>query len=161
MAFFEQIGRRITDAGQGVAQQTKNLTETARLNNLISANKKKMSQLLWEMGQDYYQKHRKDTNCEEQVYIDQVNDLFREIVKCQKEIDRIKSSETCRVCGARLSEGMSFCMSCGAGVTGGAQHVSHPASQELLEVCPVCGEAVTRDSLFCISCGTRLDPAAV
>lgn len=53
MAFFEQIGRRITDAGQGVAQQTKNLTDMTRLNAKISENKKKMSQLLFEMGEDY------------------------------------------------------------------------------------------------------------
>lgn len=44
MAFFENIGKKITDAGQGVALQTKKLTDTTRLNAKIAENKEKMSQ---------------------------------------------------------------------------------------------------------------------
>ena len=35
MAFFEQLGKRLADAGQGVAQQTKNLADVTRLNSAI------------------------------------------------------------------------------------------------------------------------------
>ena len=86
MAFFEEIGKKITSASQGVAKQARNLSDTTRLNAKISENKKKMSQLLFEMGNDYYKKHRKDQDCEEQEYIDQLNVLFREILKYQKEL---------------------------------------------------------------------------
>lgn len=159
MAFFEQIGKRITDAGQGVAQQTKNLTDTTRLNAKIAENKKKMSQLLFEMGQDYYQKHRKDKDNEEQEYIDLVNELFREILKCQKEIELIKAVDVCKVCGSRIVEGSSFCMSCGARLNADEIDDSSLIDSSNTRKCPVCGTVVDEESAFCTSCGAKLaDP---
>lgn len=156
MAFFEDIGKKITNAGQGVAQQTKNLTDTTRLNAKISEHKKEMSQLLFEMGNDYYKKHRKDTDCEEQEYIDQLNVLFREILKCQQEIEAIKNSAACKVCGARIAEGAVFCMSCGAKI--GAEEVEDAeVDDETIRKCPTCGAPVDEDSVFCMACGTKLE----
>lgn len=156
MAFFEQIGRKITDAGQGVAQQTKNLTETTRLNAKIAENKKKMSQLLFEMGQDYYKKHRKDRDNEEQEYIDRVNELFREIIECQKEIEQIKTADVCKVCGSRIVEGSSFCMGCGTRLNADQIEESFLIISDSTRKCPVCGTSVDGDSAFCTSCGTKL-----
>ncbi len=118
MAFFKQIGKRITDVSQGVAQQTRNLTDITRLNAKIAEKKETMSQLLFEMGHDYYQKHRKDTDCEEQEYVDRLNALFLEIMKCQDEVELLKAPNTCKACGARLAEGASICMNCGARLSG-------------------------------------------
>lgn len=155
MALFEEIGRRIANAGQGVAQQTKNLTETTRLNAKISENKKKMSQLLFEMGNDYYKKHRKDVDCEEQEYINKVNALFFEVIQLEDEIEKIKTSENCKACGARLSNGAAFCMSCGAKL--GKDDIEEmEAPQKASKACPACGEIVDADSLFCVSCGAKL-----
>ena len=42
MAFFEEIGKRLTNAGQNVAQQTKNLADVAQLNSAISDKEKKI-----------------------------------------------------------------------------------------------------------------------
>lgn len=156
MALFEQIGKKLTDASQGVVKQTRNLTDTTRLNMKISENKKKMSQLLFDMGNDYYTKHRKDLECEEQEYIDQVNALFHEIIEWQKEIEEIKTSETCTVCGSRITEGASFCMSCGTKL--GTDEIEEMEEDEVpVRKCPACGACVDDDSMFCISCGTRLE----
>lgn len=156
MAFFEQIGRRITDAGQGVAQQTKNLTDMTRLNAKISENKKKMSQLLFEMGEDYYKRHRKDMNCEEQEYIERVNELFTEIIRCQDEIEAIKKADVCKVCGSRIEEGSSFCTSCGARLSGDELEDSAFWDASPSMKCPVCGAEIDEDSSFCTSCGKKL-----
>ena len=45
MAFFEQIGKHLSDAGQNVAQQTKKLADVTQLNSTISEKQKKISQL--------------------------------------------------------------------------------------------------------------------
>lgn len=155
MAFFENIGKKITDAGQGVALQTKKLTDTTRLNAKIAENKEKMSQLLFEMGNDYYKKHRKDAACEEQEYIDQVNALFYDILKWQKEIEQIKSADVCKVCGARIEAGAAFCMSCGAGLGADEMEVDESAGGTTRR-CHICGAAVEEGSAFCIYCGTKL-----
>lgn len=158
MAFFEEIGRRIANAGQDVARQTRNLTDTTRLSAKISENKKRMSQLLFEMGNDYYKKHRKDQNCEEQEYIDQLNALFSEILKYQKEIEEIKTSETCKVCGSRVSEGAAFCMKCGTKLD--ADELEDIEDDESIRKCPTCGADVDDDSAFCAACGTKLEDTA-
>ena len=36
MAFLEQLGKRLSDAGQGAAQQAKNFTDVTRLFSAIS-----------------------------------------------------------------------------------------------------------------------------
>lgn len=159
MAFFEEIGRKITNAGQGVAQQTKNLTEITRLNVKISENKKKMSQLLFEMGQDYYLKHKRETDNEEQSYIDQVNALFREVMDCQDEIQRIKTAEVCKVCGARIEEGSSFCIGCGTRLAPGDIEDNSAAAPTSSKKCPHCGAPVDEDCTFCTSCGSKLSAA--
>ena len=156
MAFFEEIGKKITNAGQGVAQQTKNLTETTRLNAKISETKKKMSQMLFEMGNDYYKKHRKDKDCEEQEYIDQLNALFHEILKYQQEIEEIKNSAVCKVCGSRIAEGAAFCMGCGTRV--GADEIEETEEDDVTaRQCPACGAPVDEDCVFCMACGTKLE----
>lgn len=159
MAFFEEIGKKITNAGQGVAQQTKNLTDTTRLNAKISETKKKMSQMLFEMGNNYYKKHRRDTDCEEQEYIDQLNSLFLEILKYQQEIEEIKNADVCKLCGSRIAEGAAFCMGCGTRVC--ADEIEEPEDNEIPgRQCPVCGAAVDDKSVFCMACGTKLDVSA-
>lgn len=159
MALFDQIGKKITDAGHGVVKQTRNLTDTTRLNVKISENKKKMSHLLFEMGNDYYKKHRNDRNCEEQEYIDQINVLFREILKYQKEIEEINTSETCKVCGSRIAEGAAFCMSCGTKV-GEDEVVDVEEDDEVAGKCPACGAPVDDDCAFCMVCGKKLEDSA-
>lgn len=153
MTLFEQFGKRITDAGQGVAQQAKNFSETTRLNAKIADNKKKMSQLLFELGQEYYKAHRKDVDCEGKKYIDEVNELFQEILKLQKDIEAIKSSKVCNTCGARIPEGASFCMSCGAKIDADDAFVF--TSSEVRR-CPACGNEVDTGNAYCIFCGNRL-----
>ena len=146
MAFFEQIGKRITDAGQGVAQQTKNLSDIARLNGQISDRKKKMSQLFLEMGQDYYKNHRRDTACEEQAYIDQLNDLYAELSALKSELAQVKGVTKCPTCGAEIPAGSAFCTACGAKTAPAA----NPGS------CPQCGAAVEAGNAFCNCCGAKL-----
>ena len=44
MAFFERLGKRITDTSQEVAQKTKDLTGVIRLSNTISEKEKQILQ---------------------------------------------------------------------------------------------------------------------
>ncbi len=160
MALFERIGRKITDAGQEFAQQAKNLTDTSRLNAKIAENKKQMSQVLFEMGQDYYKKHRKETGNEEQEYIDRVNALFQEILQYEEEIKLIKTANVCKVCGARIEEDSSFCMSCGARLDETELEENVLTNSDCITF-PVCCAAFDADSAFCTTCGAKLTNADV
>ena len=157
MTFFKQIGKRITNVGQDVAQQTRNLTDMTRLNAKIAEKKEEMSQLLFEMGHDYYQKHRKDTDCEEQDYVERLNALFLEIMKYQDEVELLKASNTCKACGARLAEGASFCMNCGARLGANESEERNAENEITVRKCPACGAEAEDEDMFCTMCGAKLD----
>ena len=114
MAFFEQIGKRLTDVGQGVAQQTKNFTDVTRLNSVISEKERKISQLYAMLGQAYYEQHREDPAAEEAQTIEELNRTFAEIRQCQEEIRQIKGAVKCPNCGADAAPDALFCNACGA-----------------------------------------------
>lgn len=153
MAFFEQLGKKISDAGQGVAQQTKNLADIAKLNNMVSGKEKRIAALYSEIGKAYYESHKNDAVAEEKAGISEINTLFAEIEQHRDEISRIKGIKKCPNCGADVASGSAFCNSCGQAL---AQDEPAPAPTDG-KVCKSCGAAVPDGNLFCNNCGARLE----
>lgn len=154
MAFFEQIGKHITDAGQNVAQQTKNLAETTQLNNAISEKEKRISGLYLSIGQSYYERHKDDTSSPEQQIINEVNTLHSEILQCKDKIKKIKGVKKCTNCGEDVPNNVSFCSACGAKVI---WEETIESQQEENCICHICGKPISKDNLFCNHCGTKID----
>lgn len=152
MAFFEQIGKKITDAGQGVARETKNLADIARLNSSISDKEKRIAALYSEIGRAYYERHKNDAAAEEAASISEINTLFAEIEQNKDEISRIKGVTKCPNCGADVARGSAFCNSCGIAIAQ-SEPATAPADGR---ICPSCGAAVPEGNLFCNNCGTKL-----
>ena len=152
MAFFEQLGKRISDAGQGVAQQTKNLADVTRLNSAISDKERRIAQLYQALGKSYYERHRDLAADEEQGVIEQLDTLHAEVIQCREEIKQIKGVTKCAVCGADIPLHAAFCNACGAKVAETGQHQEKATGP----VCPACGQPVSQDNAFCIHCGTKL-----
>ena len=157
MAFFEQLGKRLSDAGQGVAQQTKNLADVTRLNSVITEKEKRIGQLYQAIGQGYYERHREDPASEEREAIEQINSLVAEIDKCREEIKQIKGVTKCASCGADIPLHAAFCNACGAKV---AEETAGNQMGPREGRCPSCGQPVGSDNVFCIHCGTRVSGAA-
>lgn len=155
MAFFEQLGKKLSDAGQGVAQQTKNFAEVTRLNSTISDKEKQITQLYQSIGQAYYQSHQDDAVPEFQAETEQIKNLLVEIAQHQEEIKQIKGIEKCPNCGADVPVQAAFCNSCGTKMTPSAPPVQ--VSAEGMRICPACGTALGKDNLFCTHCGTKLE----
>ena len=156
MAFFEQLGKKIADAGQGVAQQTKNFTDVAKLNSTISEKEKKINQLYTAIGQAIYAAHKDDADFEAAQSIGEINTLLDEIAQCREKINEIKGITKCPGCGADVPRGSAFCSSCGTAIP----HVEPEPAASSARVCPGCGAEVSEDSLFCNSCGRKLDAPA-
>lgn len=156
MAFFEQIGKRLVDAGQGVAQQTKNFADVTRLNSEISEKERKITQLYQTIGQTYYQNHSQAPEPEYRQAVEEIRALLTEIAQHQEEIKQIKGIVKCPSCGADVPLQAAFCNSCGARMTPGAPPA--PPAEEG-RVCPVCGAAVAEGNQFCTHCGSRLNHA--
>lgn len=154
MAFFEDLGKRLTDAGQNVAQQTQNLAEVTRLNSAISDKEKKISQLFLAIGQSYYERHKNDNAVEEPEKIAQIDALYNEIFENREKIKQIKGVVKCENCGMDVPINASFCNGCGAKVNR-AEAVSE--GTQTGRVCPTCHAMVEEGNLFCNHCGSKIE----
>lgn len=155
MAFFEQLGKKLTDAGQGVAQQTKNFTEIARLNSAVSDKERQIEQRYAAIGRAYYEAHKNDAFAESGDTIQEITGLLGEIAKHKEEIKQIRGVAPCPACGADVPSGSAFCPACGAKVP---QAEPAPAAiPEGCRPCPRCGAPVPNENKFCVSCGAKME----
>lgn len=153
MAFFEQLGKRLTDAGQNVAQQTKNLADITQLNGAISDKEKRISQLFMSIGQAYYEGHRQDPAAENREAIGEIDALYAEIAQNREKIKQIKGVTKCPSCGADVPLSAAFCNACGAKIGREAPVVQADDGQRR---CPVCNTPVSGDDMFCGNCGAKM-----
>lgn len=155
MAFFEQLGKKLTDAGQGVAQQTKNFADVTRLNNEIATKEKKIAQLYQLIGQAYYERHSDAPEPEYEKETAEIKALFSEIGQFREEIKQIKRIVKCPNCGADVPLQAAFCNACGAKMEAAPTQPVVPS--ENTKICPACGAVSSKDNLFCTGCGMKFD----
>lgn len=153
MIFFEQIGKRLTDAEQNVVQQTQNLADVTRLNSEISEKQKKISQLFLLIGQSYYEEHKSDADAEQIDKIAQINELYGDIFTNREKIKQVKGIMKCENCGVDVPLNASFCNACGTKMN----RVEIINSNDETEcVCPICHMVIESDNVFCNHCGTKI-----
>jgi len=152
MGIFNKIGKGLTNVGMDVADQTKKLTNVAKLEFSISEREKKISQLFTALGQTYYETRKNDADAEFQDFIHELRSQFSEIAQFQEEIKQLKGVVKCD-CGAEVSIHAKFCHTCGAPII--AEYTI--SSTNNLNTCPNCGKLVDCDNLFCNHCGTKMD----
>lgn len=156
MAFFENLGKKISDASQGAAQQAKNFSGVTKLNGSISEKEKKISQLYLTIGKAYYSQHKDDPAAEEAEKIEEIKTLTAEIEKCRDEINKIKGITKCPNCGAEVSIGAAFCSICGSKMP--QEQKEEEVLPEGMRRCPGCDAVVPKENLFCNQCGMKLEP---
>lgn len=159
MPFFEDLGRKLSNMGQGVAQQTKNIADTSRLNGAVSERERRIAQLFQAIGQAYYQRHLQDPAAEEREKMEEIARLYGEIEQYQREINQIKGLAICPTCGAGVPAQAAFCNSCGTRMPQQQPAPVAPvqAAPANVRVCPACGAQVGVENRFCNLCGANMD----
>lgn len=149
MAFFEQLGKKISDAGQGISQSTKNLAEISRLNSAIAEDKKHIAGYTAAIGESYYRRHRDDPMNEEPERINNINKLYAEIARYEDRIKELRGIGKCPNCGADVPNGAAFCNACGA-----RQQPPKAMETPVSGVeCPNCHNIIPEGNRFCTNCG--------
>ncbi|MBQ3489530.1 MAG: zinc ribbon domain-containing protein [Clostridia bacterium] len=154
MAFFEQIGKRLSETGHNVASKTKNLSDIAHLNNEISEQEKKISQLIFMLGQSYYERHKNDNFAEELDKIAKINDLYSKIHQNHERIKEINGFHKCVNCGTNIPKDAAFCNACGTKVE---YPTMNKQGSSNTRICSVCHNAINKDNIFCNYCGTKIE----
>ncbi len=147
MAFFNELSGKIRNAGQSIAQSTKNLADVSRLKDNITSCEKQIAELYSVVGKGYYDRHKNDPNAEDKENINAINSLFNQISDLKQKIREIEGITRCPKCGGDIPKNAVFCNNCGFKITKDVQDVKK---------CPNCGCNVPQGALFCNNCGSKI-----
>ena len=153
MAFFEEIGKKITQTGQGAVQKTKSMTETIKLNGLISEEEKKISDFILQIGRVYFEKHENDSEPEFFGFISGIQEARAKMKTYSEQIKQIKGIVKCFKCGGDVTYTAPFCPSCGNSMGQTPQATSFETSVQ----CSNCGRIILEGKAFCSSCGRKIN----
>jgi membrane protease subunit (stomatin/prohibitin family) len=159
MAFFDEVGKKIAQTSQGVAQKTKNMAETVKLNGMISDEEKRISNAFLQIGKTYYETYGGNPDQLFAQLIAGINDSKAKIGSYQEQVKQLKGIVRCSKCGGEVPYGAPFCSSCGV-----TMNVA-PSAPDGSIFCGKCGSSVAPGKVFCTNCGGKIEqattPAAV
>lgn len=159
MAFFDQLGQKLTQTSRGAVKKTRDMAEIVRLNSAISEETKKIEAACREIGRLYYEHCASQNDPVFQPAVAEIQLAETSIREMRDTISRLKGIPTCPRCGAGLSAGSVFCPNCGAKQPEPPAPPVEPVEESAI-VCPGCGTEMSMGMSFCTNCGSRLTPPA-
>ena len=152
MAFFEGIGKKLTQTSQDVMKKTKNFADTTKISAMISDEERGIQELYRKLGKSYYELHRETPEEDLSALVGEIAEKEDKIRQCREQIAQINGVKKCPECGAEVAENAVFCNSCGAKLP--LKPVEEP--EVYYVVCSSCGENVPEGQKFCIHCGSAM-----
>lgn len=157
MGLFDDISRKVTDAGQKTMQKTKEMTDVARINSLISQEENKINNTYYQIGKMYVSLHANDSEEAFSGMVATVAELEQKISGYKKQIQDIKGVQHCQNCGAEVPRGFAFCSSCGSPMP----KMQDQKNSDEYMTCMNCGASVKKGMKFCTSCGKPMQSMTV
>lgn len=110
MGFFNEIGKKTSEA-------TSKITKETKLKLKINDNKNKITNIYEEIGKKVYEKHVREENIsikeELQEECSKIDILSKEIETARKEILRLNNKRQCTKCYAEIEKEAAYCSKCG------------------------------------------------
>lgn len=161
MAFFDDLGKKLTQVGQSTIEKTKEMADIARINSYISDEEKNINNFYTEIGKLYVSLHSEDFAEDFATMINGIRESEAKIVGYKKELQVIKGVKKCPKCGAEVDKNSAFCSGCGEKMPEEAPEVAEEVAVEATtdankKTCAGCGTEVATDAAFCPECGAKL-----
>jgi Zn finger protein HypA/HybF involved in hydrogenase expression len=131
MAFFDDLSKKISQAGQSAVQKGKEVADLAKLNSLVSDEKKRINENYLQIGKIYVELHDSSHGADFDNLINAIHESESKIKEYQQQIKDIKGVVKCEKCGAEVASNAAFCSSCGAPMP-----VVKPVEEEHAEAAP-------------------------
>jgi len=151
MAFFDELGKKISKTGADAAQKAKNMAETVKLNGLISDEEKRIKDLWTQIGKQYCETFGESPDPALAAYVADIKQASANIDSYEADVRRIKGVITCDNCGGAVSSTAPFCSTCGSPVK-----VLAPPAPAGVNVCANCGTHLSYTQAFCTGCGSKV-----
>lgn len=153
MGFFDNLGKTITDAGQGAIRKGKEMADAAKYNSMISDEEKLISSAFEEIGRKYFEMKGDAPEEEFASAVEAIRQSQAKITEYQNALKQLKGTRKCPSCGAEVPSESSFCPVCGAKLEAGPIQSVQPVQEDVLH-CSNCGATISAGSKFCTFCGT-------
>ncbi|MCQ2436776.1 MAG: zinc ribbon domain-containing protein [Clostridia bacterium] len=154
MAFFNDLGKRISKIADSVESKTQEGVEVGRLNGELKREKANLEKLFTALGRASYALYTGETDQSPDAEAEAVKASLERIAALEEKINIARGNRVCPNCGAAMPAGNAFCSACGSKmpeiVVPQPEPAPAPAAPEK-EFCPNCG--TPRKDRFCIMCG--------
>ena len=151
MAFFDELGKKITETGQGVVKKTKDTAEIVKLKGMVSDEEKKINSTYKEIGKLYYEKYSNQSENEFETLTETITEAKNKISNYSEVITKLKGFVNCPNCGKEVAYDAVFCSSCGFSM--------NKANTESTLKCHNCNAPIGVGDSFCVQCGTPVTKA--
>lgn len=179
MAFWSDLGKKISDTTQSVVEKTKTSTDIMRLNGLISDEERNVQRIYAEIGKKYMELHGADGDPDFAGLMQEYQTSKAKMEEYRSQIRRNKHLLICAGCGAEIPETVLYCTRCGAENPVGKrlaeeqrqreeaeraareadlQAAAVPQTEPQPEFCARCGQPRTAGAMFCTFCGAQFVP---
>ena len=115
MAFFDELGKVISDKSKEAANRVKDITGVLQLKSKLSAEKDKINKAYITLGKAYYDRHEGEL---EGKFADEFHTIQAGLVKIaslEDEIAELEGTRVCAECGAKVEKNAAFCSRCADG----------------------------------------------
>ena len=114
MAFFEDLGKKLTKVGEAAAEKTKEVAEFTKLNAKILDVQNKLDKAYIEVGKKYLELNPANDVEDMKDVVDAVYALEDQLKVLRKQLQDLKGNVKCDVCGTGCATDAAFCSKCGA-----------------------------------------------
>ena len=149
MSFFDDVGKKIAQTGQGVASKTQNLAESVKLNGMIGDEEKSINNAFLQIGKAYYETYQDSPDELFAQAIAGINESRAKIASYTEQLKKLKGFVNCDKCGAEVPQSSIFCGACGAATS----TVAPTSTVTAASLCPKCNAVAAAGARFCHGCG--------
>lgn len=149
MPLFDDISRKLTQAGQSIEQKTKDVASLTKISSALSGEEKNRERIYIQIGKLYFEQNAETAQGEFSSLVATAKQIEQRIVELRRQAQEIKGVRSCEQCGAEVSIDAAFCNHCGAPMP----KLQIPVGAV---VCTCCGAAMQPGVKFCTSCGNSI-----
>lgn len=154
MAFFDELGAKLTKTGQMTVQKANDLAEVTRLNMRTGELNKAIQEHYAKLGERYYALHAAGPEEDLAAICGLIDKANEELESIRLELQRIRQLKVCPACGAENPSDASFCSKCSAALPELPPRPVEPGTR----FCASCGAKIAETAQFCTKCGAKQPP---
>ncbi len=167
MSFFDDLGKKVSEAAQLAAKKSSNLLEIAKLNMAITAEEDKIEKAYAKIGKQIFAKYNSKVEVDPDVVsiCEEIKVYQENLANLKSRLMDLKDVKLCIRCNAELDKSALFCPKCGTKQEKQSQeeqphekqHDETSQSKErVIRFCSKCGAEVTEGAVFCQNCGSKI-----